>query len=105
MQVFLVSAYTAHESCNVVACFSLEQDAKAFAKKCRDADKNKPECPKLDGPDDKWDKYYKVYDRWEKRHPAKSQHSADDYPVEGIKVRAPVTKKTPSLRLLSTLVD
>jgi len=93
--VYLVSAYTSHESCNVIACFSLERDAKAFADRCRKYDEKKPHVPYLNEPDENWTRWEKANGRWYDRHPAKLHSEPDAYIVEGIRLRPAVMKKVP----------
>jgi hypothetical protein len=93
MQVYLVSAYVSRESETVVACFALERDAKAFAKRCKEYDAKEPKCPNLNDSDEIWDKYNRREVNWRKRHPAKVYSPPDDYIVSSIKVRPTVMSK------------
>jgi hypothetical protein len=93
MMVYLVSAYTCHESNDVIATFVLERDARAFAKQCKDHDAKQPVCPELDASDEAWALYDRKRKNWEKRHPAKRSYTCDDYLVSSIRLRPPVMAK------------
>ncbi len=91
--VWIVSAYNSYENNDVIAAFAVEQDAIVFSQRCKDHDRKKPSCPELKDPQEWWDMFYRRLANWEKRHPAKRTGTAEDYPVEKIKVRQPVASK------------
>ncbi|MDF0506544.1 hypothetical protein POK33_37970 [Burkholderia cenocepacia] len=70
-KIYGVFANTTWEGGDIVCSFDSEDDAKAFAQKCRDYDEKRPTIPDVDAPDADWDTFNKRNSNWEKRHPAR----------------------------------
>lgn len=78
-RIYGVFANTSYEGGDIVCSFDSEDDAKAFAQKCRDYEEKRPAMldADADATDADWDAYIKRNANWEKRHPARPYFMRD----------------------------